>query len=75
VATNGPTDSNSTKVQSAECPGRRSFGIGWAVGGGGQVLVNYGGIGESGMTAVATEDDDGYADSWAMGAATICANA
>jgi hypothetical protein len=38
----------------------------------GQVLVNYGGIGEAGMTAVATEDDDGYADSWAMGAATVC---
>jgi hypothetical protein len=74
VATNSGVDSNGTKVQSAECPGRRSYGIGWSIGGSGQVLVNYGGIGESGMTAVATEDDDGYLDNWAMGASTVCAN-
>jgi hypothetical protein len=69
-----PFDSSKQKIVSANCPaGRKALGLGWGMGGDGQAHINFAGIGESGVTLIANEDDDGYFDNWQMNPAVICA--
>ena len=69
-------DSSTQKLVSANCSaGKKALGQGWGMGGDGQVYVNYFGIGDTGVTHVANEDDDGYTPNWSIVAAVICATA
>jgi len=67
-------DSSTQKIASANCPaGKKALGLGWGMGGDGQTYLNFAGIGDTGVTLVANEDDDGYFDNWQMNPAVICA--
>jgi hypothetical protein len=69
-------DSTTSKLASANCPaGRVALGLGWGMGGGGEAHVNFAGIGGSGVTLVANEDDDGFSGNWQLNPVVICATA
>jgi hypothetical protein len=69
-------NSNSPKVQSANCSaGKVALGQTWSMSGDGQVLVTFAGVGQTGITQVANEDDDGYFDNWGINPGVICATA
>ena len=76
VSATTPFDSDGQKLVTATCPsGKRALGTGWSLGGGGQVVITYAGIGLSGVTQIAHEDDDGFPGGWSLNAAVICATA
>jgi hypothetical protein len=67
-------DSATSKIASANCSaGKVATGLGWGKGGLGQVHVNFAGQGETGITIVANEDDDGFANNWQLTPVVICA--
>jgi hypothetical protein len=55
-------------------PGSRPLGLGWAVGGGGQVHVTRAEPDGSGARLRGHEDDNGYGEPWFMTATAICAD-
>lgn len=69
------SDSTTQRLANAECPGKRALGLGWVMGGSGQALLTFAGLGQSGATLVANEDDDGYLESWSVGITVACASA
>jgi hypothetical protein len=68
-------DSSTQKLVSATCTGKKALGIGWSMGGDGQVHITFAGIGGDGTTLVANEDDDGFSGSWQVNAGLVCASA
>jgi hypothetical protein len=71
-----PFDSSTQKLASANCPtGKKATGLGWGMGGGGEAHINFAGIGDTGITLVANEDDNGFSGNWQMNPVVICASA
>jgi len=69
-------DSSTQKIVSANCSaGKVALGQTWSMGGDGQVLVTYAGIGQTGVTQIGNEDDDGYGANWGLSPGVICATA
>jgi hypothetical protein len=69
-------DSSTQKLVSANCSaGKKALGQGWGMGGDGQALVTYFGIGDTGVTHIGNEDDDGFSGNWGINPAVICATA
>lgn len=68
------SDSSTQKLVSANCTsGKVALGLGWGMGGEGQTHITFAGIGGSGVTLVANEDDDGYPNTWGMNPVAVCA--
>lgn len=76
VTAGSTTDSSTSKIVSANCPtGRNATGQGWGFGSGSQGFINYAGIGNTGVTQIVNEDDDGSAATWSLATTVVCATA
>jgi len=77
VSENSVFDSNVQKRGAPRCtdqPGQVSLGIGWGIGGSGQVAAVFGRSDSVAGTVIASEDDDGYVENWSITVTVRCAN-
>jgi hypothetical protein len=66
--------STTPKGDPARCgTNERALGVGWGVGGDGQVLVFGVALGILGANVSAAEDDDGFDGSWSLNSQVVCA--